>query len=126
MMPDPTLAAETIARLAREAPVVQTAPGGLPFVVVPAGSQIHSLENLIYHSHLDAPSRMKGTVTVADVASFLLYWNKFADADSLVFADEEESQIVAILDYHHAGAAGGARWREHRLKLVLEPSKEWL
>ena len=116
---------DSITKLAREAGTVQTAPNGIPFVIIPAGSQLVSLEKLIYHDHRERPDTKSGTVEVYDAESFCQYWDDFSDENSQVFADEAEHLILAILDYHGRHADGGARWCRHRLKWELEASPEW-
>lgn len=95
-----------------------------------ADGQVHQID-LTGDEYRDYPKRKTGTVTVRDVASFKLYWDKHHDDASEVYADLDKATVTAILDAHHGHAAGDldeteqARWQEHRLILKLEPTLPW-
>lgn len=98
--------------------------GGLPFVVIPQDCKVQSLEGLIYSKFADRPHRVIQSVVVRDVASFVAYYSLFSDPNSRIFADEDSTAVLAVLDYHAAGE-GTPRWGDHRLTLQLEASDEW-
>lgn len=98
---------------------------GVPMVVVPNDCQVVNLAGYKFSEYAATPHRKKATVSVLDAASFLEYYTLFSDENSRVFADETKSQVLAILDYHGAGE-GGPRWGQHRLRLDLRKSPEWL
>lgn len=91
------------------------------FIVVPAGMEIRSVRDFQF---AEPPLTKQGTITVRDVPSFAMYFNRFADADSLIFADPEAHSFTGILDYHCA-AAGAARHTRHKVSLTLEKTKRW-
>jgi uncharacterized protein YfdQ (DUF2303 family) len=108
--------------------VAQGAPkevGGVPYAIVPNDCSVKDLSAFRFNDFSAAPHRKKGTVAVLDAASFIEYYTLFSDANSRVFADETKSQVLAVLDYHGAGD-GGPRWGQHRVRLDLRKSPEWL
>ncbi|HET9893761.1 MAG TPA: DUF2303 family protein [Streptosporangiaceae bacterium] len=68
------------------------------------------------------PARKTGTVTVTDVASFAVYWDKHHDHNSEIYASADDSTITAVLDAHNAA---GARYQQHRLVLELVTTPSW-
>lgn len=103
--------------------------GNVPYVLVPAGSKVQPVPELIFNEHRETPERIKQTVKVLDPDSFVRYYKLFSDSDSRVFADETTLRVSAVLDYHTAALAIGPRWGQHKadLNLVLsEPWKIWL
>ncbi len=118
-----------IVALAREtgepkSPETPWAVAGIPYAIVPNDSRLVSLENYVYNDHAAAPERIKASVSVLDPESFIEYYTKFSDPNSRIFADEPNTQVTGILDYHAAGE-GSPRWCQHRLTLVLRASEEW-
>jgi uncharacterized protein YfdQ (DUF2303 family) len=117
-----------IVDLALKGTVPQAVPGGnIPYAleVLPGGgTHVRPLTDLIFNEHSAKPDRIKTNVAVGDVHSFLDYWTLFSDPNSRVFADENTSQIRAILDYHGAGE-GSPRWGSHVLVLAPKLSEEW-
>ena len=91
--------------------------GVTPIALVPEGYMQLDLERC-----LPEPARIRETVGVSDVKSFVLYWKDYHTATSKIFADESKSQIAAVLDYH----GDIASWCTHRLVLTLNKSREWL
>lgn len=67
----------------------------------------------------DQPRRKTGTVTVADVPSFLAFYTKHASPDAEVFADRVRGTVTAILDAH-TGHGGVPQWQGHRVVLQLK------
>lgn len=102
--------------------------GNVPYVLVPAGSKVQPVPELIFNEHCVAPERIKQIVKVLDPDSFVNYYKLFSDLNSRVFADETTMKVLAVLDYHNTGALG-PRWGQHKteLNLVLsEPWKVWI
>lgn len=89
-----------------------------PFVVVPEGCRVESLKDLADKF----PVRVRETVTVATVESFILYLNKFKTPDTIIFADEKGREVKAIFDYH---SPDHADWCAHSLVLGFTFSPEW-
>lgn len=100
--------------------------GGIPYAVIPQDCKVESLEKFRWSQYADFPHRKKGIVKVLDATSFIEYYQLFSDENSRVFADETQSLVLAILDYHGAGSDGGPRWGGHRVRLDLRHSPEWL
>lgn len=94
----------------------------VPAVLVPDGYKVESLEKFVYNEHSAAPERIKAYPNVLDVESFVEYFNTFND-NGAVFADEKNSKVIAVLDYHQG--ASSPRWGQHRLTLELRKSEEW-
>ena len=93
---------------------------GLPFVVVPEGYAVKSLEHL-----LDRPARRKADAHFTEGASFSRYVNDFGGEQTLVLASLEERRVTALLDYHAAGPEGDASWCGLRATLSLRLGPEW-
>ena len=90
---------------------------GKTFILAPAGSKLVDLEKL-----RDAPSRIRESVQADDAESFIRYWNRFSDENSLVFLDEEDKTVIAKLDYHGPGMA---RWGSHTITMRVKESREF-
>lgn len=101
----------------------KTLDGAIPFVIVPDGYRVQSLE-----SQLKLPTRIKQNVSVFDPESFTKYFTDYCHADSRVFIDVQRPQILGVLDYHPANAddADAAEWTSHRLNYVFRHTPEWL
>lgn len=103
----------------RQAPTVRLSDTGLvPYVLVPDGYDVKSLEEL--RTTLD---RVKQRVSLLTSEAFIAYWNRFADANSVIFADERKGTYAAIIDYHRPQVA--AAWCQHVAVFTAEPSLEW-
>lgn len=96
-------------------------PDAVPFVVLRDADGHERMEYL--RERRDAPVRTTGTYVLNDVASFLEYWDRFADADrSIVYASIDPAQFVAVID-HHTDAE--AAYEQHRVLYKLGFSQEW-
>lgn len=106
-----------------EAKVHRVVDNGRPFLVQ-ADGKLLGMETF-----LPNPWYRRGEVAVHDATSFAEYFNRFKDADSVVFGDQVALAFIGVIDYHKAGGEGAARWGRHRVTLHLqqtEPWKEWL
>jgi len=74
-----------------------------------------------------APERREGTATLTDLVSFISHVKRFADTDSVVFADKtpEKPQLLAVLDYHRIGSEAAPRFGGHRSLYTFPLSDEW-
>ena len=99
--------------------------GGVPFIVAPKEFDVKSLEPLIYNEHREFPERKVANVEVRTPGSFISYWTQFFDDGSQAFADDQNSRVMACLDYHFPTAEREARWRKHWVTLQLEKTDEW-
>lgn len=91
----------------------------MPVIVSPAGSTLHTLPNPAAD-----PAKKRGTVTLFTAQSFTDYVNRFKDADSLVFIDQQLTSFTAVLDYHRQGE-GTARARQHRAVFTCRATEDW-
>jgi uncharacterized protein YfdQ (DUF2303 family) len=93
---------------------------------VPDGRKIVSIKPFL-DEYLTEPERRKGTAEFTDLASFIEHVKRFADSDSVVFAndDPDDSSLTAVLDYHRKGATGSPRFGEHRSTYSFPLSDEW-
>lgn len=113
-----------IVHLGRQAGEIHTTPNGLPYAVIPVDAQIVDMTKYVHNDYAERPHRKKGTVTALDAASFIAYYQLFADEHSRVFADETRACVLAVLDYHGIGD-NAPRWGQHRINLTLRQSEEW-
>lgn len=81
--------------------------------------QVLDLEHL-----LPTPRRATGVYTTATVEAFIEYVKEHAvDGQTTVWVEPTRGAIVAVLDDHARDATG---WGQHRAKLTLTPSDEWV
>lgn len=60
-----------------------------------------------------APRRRKGRARLETLDSFIAHVNRFKSEDTVVFADTEHGQLVAVYNYHPGGADHGkAGWSD--------------
>jgi uncharacterized protein YfdQ (DUF2303 family) len=102
------------------------APKGVrPFWFVPDGYEVQTATD----EELEAPFRLKQTVTVYDPKSFVDYFTDYCNEDSRIFADLQAPSIVGVIDYHLAGAGTEdgtePRWTAHRLVYKFRHTTEW-
>lgn len=98
---------------------------------VPDGYNVTTVnvENMLA-PYRNGPAHATGQYVVKNVASFLAYYAKHAQADAETWVSPKE--IVAVLDANtgvHGGPAfvpGDTRWERHRLVLQLVHSPEWI
>lgn len=91
---------------------------GAPFVLVPEGFSVESLERL-----LRAPERPRGIVTVRDAESFLAYYGTHEAGKTLLLADVDQATATAIFDYHRKGSPGFA---QHAVVFRAQATPSWL
>lgn len=100
---------------------------GLPYVVVPDGYRVEFLSD-----RDDYPARPRGTVKLRDAASFIVYFNRQKQENSLIYASLDPAKILGVIDDHFAGYSdtdvggpGGANWRDYRVEFAVPASREW-
>jgi uncharacterized protein YfdQ (DUF2303 family) len=73
------------------------------------------------------PERRIGTAKFTDLRGFVEHVKRFSDKDSVVFAKDDMASpsLVAVLDYHRAGAAGQPQNGQHRSSYAFPLSDEW-
>lgn len=111
-----------VAELARRGTDPQEVqPGHIYLRTLPDGT--HELVDLLdRQAHLPAPRRKRGTVTLADADSFAAYVTRHQTPATVLYANQDRAQVVAILNDH---AADGAGWGDFRAVLQLALTKPW-
>lgn len=71
------------------------------------------------------PERRTGTAKLKSLDSFISHVQRFMDGDSIVFVDSEEGHLLAVLDYHRAGASSAPRFGVHRALYEFPFSDAW-
>ena len=90
----------------------------VPFVTVPEGYTVKSLEDL-----LARPRRIRASVTFTDVRSFVVYVARFADKTaSLIYTQEDKLAATAVIDHPKPLLPD---WGHHRATLTLRETREW-
>ncbi|MDR3353351.1 MAG: YfdQ family protein [Zoogloeaceae bacterium] len=112
----------TIVKMSTSMVGAQTTHGSVPYVIVPEGYQLQSLENL-----LGNPERKRANVTVDDTDSLIRYSMKHGIPDKSVFyvsVDYVRSacHIVAVINDH---GANDPQWRDHLCCLGMRNAVEW-
>lgn len=77
--------------------------GTVPVLLLngPSGSAVHSLKKFADEYRV-TPERRVGTAEMLDLASFIAHVNRFKDADSALFGDNDRAapSLLSVLDYH--------------------------
>lgn len=87
-----------------------------PFVIVPEGYKVESLEPLGV-----VPWRKTAAVTMRDAASFCEYIDRQGGRPS-IYGRRDDGSFVAILDDN---TYDGPDWRSHRVTFAVQSTKEW-
>lgn len=109
---------------------VTVGPDGAEAMVLPSGLKLESIKHLI-DEYRDHPERREGVATMQSVASFVDYVNRFKNENTVVFASQadhasgQNTGLHAIIDHHHAGADGQARFGRHQCRYDFPLSEEW-
>lgn len=91
-------------------------------IVSPNAMRVENVRKYL-DENLERPRRMKGTSKHFTAESLIDWTKRFASpADSAVFADEEASSIVSVIDYN---GASGPNWGQHRGVYRCPLSDEW-
>lgn len=96
---------------------------GIPFFV--QRSETGALSLVTMEPMLARPVRRKATVPIRTADSFITYVKRFADANTLVFANLHDRTLTAVIDYHEEVAGGGPRWGQHRAVLTCHLTIDW-
>lgn len=99
-----------------------------PVLVLPnANGLTASSVKAFLNDYRERPERRAGVATVGDITSFAEHVKRFADTDSVIFAnpDPAKPSLVAVLDYHRAGATADPRFGAHRTSYPFPLSDEW-
>ena len=90
---------------------------GVKHALIPQGATVQSYEHL-----LPAPTRIKASPMLTDVASFKAYIDDFKDEDSRIFIDETNKRFFTIFDCHGKGRPA---WGDHSASYQVQYSREW-
>lgn len=103
------------------------ATGGVPALVLQPGLRVESLLPVLLQSDARAPAprAREGVAHHVELDSFIAHAKRFADADSVVWADPSGPSLTAVLDYHRAGGDGAPRWGRHRAVYTCPLSEQW-
>lgn len=72
------------------------------------------------------PFHLRQKVTLLTPQSFIDYYNRFADDNSVIFFDSEKNTFTAILDYHQATTDGNdPRHGHHQCTYTCPKTPEW-
>lgn len=113
-----------------EVPVafVADGPGKVkPVSLLPLISEAHARLESLRTDGMPGPDHRKGTASHQTLESFVAHVNRFRDDDSAVWAHRngQQTQLVAIFDYHAHGATGTPRWGRHRAVYPCPLSDAW-
>lgn len=101
--------------------VISVDSSSSPFVVVPDGYVVHSIEQTLQH-----PLRKRASVKTSDAKGFCDYIGIHRQAHSLIYADIDYDAgrfcLVGVLNDHGPGVPG---WRDHTCILDRRQSVEW-
>lgn len=104
--------------------------------LTPSG-HLNFIDRDTFDRHHGKPSVRKGMARMTSLDSFIAHVNRFGDADSAIFANEDRSSpsVLAVLDYHRADTLptedggdnvhGEYRFGEHRTNFAFPVSEEW-
>lgn len=98
--------------------------------VLPSTEGTAKLEHTLidFEAVMEQPSRKRGTVKVADLASFLAYVDEHGDDRTTIWVAPDGRKMIAVLDDHAADDGEGnhgANWGTHRVEYDLLLSPEW-
>lgn len=99
----------------------------LPILLHPTGQTLVKFTRAEFEAMADAPFERRGKATLQTVESFIAHVKRFADGDSAIFAnfDRAAPSLLAVLDYHRAGATAAPRWGHHRADFNFPLSDQW-
>lgn len=90
--------------------------GDTPCVLVPSDYKIHEFPHL-----RELPKRIAADPNLHSMGSFLQYWAKFQELDSVVFFDRSKATFYAIFDYHSEIPG----WCTNRAHYTCPLSPQW-
>lgn len=94
-------------------------PDGIPFIVVPKGSETKSLEPFLLN-----PAMKRGVLNFETRESFTRYVNEQKVPATRIFMKEQ--CFTAVLDFHDSTVIGpDAGWMNHKAHFSLKPTPAW-
>ncbi len=102
-------------------------PDGTPVPMVLSKDGFEVLDSGQFDDWRNNPVRRRGTATMLDLASFIAFTQRFADADSVVFGDNSRTapKLTTVFDYNRAGSEAAPRFGQHRAAFAFPLSDEW-
>lgn len=90
---------------------------GTPMLIVPNDSEL-----VLLHKLRDHPLKTEQKTTHLTAESFINYFNRFANSNSVIFIDKETANFNAIIDYHGIAEADN---NSHTASFALKKTQEW-
>jgi len=119
---------DAIARLvagAANVPTILPDAWGRQHAFTPRGPGIYERTDITPKGAiLPKPAFIDQLVNIDQAGSLIEYVNRFKTDDTVIFADVDELEVHAVIDYHKAASAGPGLV-EHRAVLKLSHSHEW-
>lgn len=94
------------------------------------GTRIESLKPIL-DAFRTRPERRKGTATLETLSAFVMHFNRFKDANSVIYATEGKNngtrvpKLISVLDYNEQGPDGLPRFGGHRGVYNFPVSEQW-
>jgi len=124
----PAASADAATKQLKSHLVELSGPGGekAQVLLVPDGVRPRDVKTFL-DEYRTAPERRQGAATFQDLDSFCEHATRFADDDSVLFAqgDSSDPLLISVIDYHRKGAEGAPRFGKHRGIYVFPVSDEW-
>lgn len=115
--------AAKVAELAARATQPQEADPTKTYSAVVADG--HRIESFDLEEYMPSPFRMEGTYRPATVDSLISHVERHFDPDhTTIWVHPTSGQIIAI--FNDASAKGDTGWRDHRSRLDMQHTPEWL
>ena len=103
-------------------------PGtGIKVLVAVGKDGVTPIGQDVFDAARGAPRFRRGTATLLDLDSFIAHVQRFADPDTVIFADNDRTKptLTAVLDYNLAGSTAAPRFGKHRSAFAFPLSDEW-
>lgn len=113
-------ALDRLFELAASSGTAQNIPAGkAPFVIVPNGFKVETLERLLDKPH---PQFIATLAKLTDADSFTKYVNRYKTDNTLIYASVSDAaaKFVAVFDYHGAAPALAPEFCAHRAEYATE------
>lgn len=91
------------------------------FAVIPEGQRLVSLKE---YQEYEKPIKKHGTVTVIDVPGMAGFFNRFKDANSMIFGNPDNNTFTGVLDYHSPEDKEG-RECKFRVAFSMRTTDRW-
>ncbi|MDH5188488.1 MAG: YfdQ family protein [Rhodospirillaceae bacterium] len=87
------------------------------YTLLPEGYTVHK-----FAKELDAPKRIEARPTLLTVASFIEYYNRFANESSTIYAQTDCARFEAVIDHHDINSP---QFGDHRPTYKCPTSTAW-